>query len=68
VTTQIPTAVADREGVDKTELPPLYDTIDPYVLDTLFRNGSGNVVFEYCEYMVTVDHEENVEVVPVETR
>jgi len=57
------TAVADREGVGLDELAtPLYDVIDPEALDTLFRNGSGRVTFEYMDYVVTVDHRGTVRV------
>lgn len=67
VTNQILKTVADSDGVDETELPPLYGTIDPNALETLFRNGPGKVVFEYCEHTVTVDHEYTVEVTPADT-
>ncbi|WP_343217248.1 HalOD1 output domain-containing protein [Halovivax limisalsi] len=54
--------VADREGVDPTELrPPLHDVIDPEALDALFeptttsqRARDGSVTFAYCGYEVTV--------------
>lgn len=59
-------AVADREGVDPTEIEPpeyeaLYDVLDPESLDSLFaprHNGAeratGHVEFRYCGYDVTV--------------
>ncbi len=50
-------AVADREGVDLTELKtPLNDVVDADALDALFRDGTGQVTFDYGGYTVTVDH------------
>ena len=54
--------VANRENVDVQEMTPLYDAIDPDALDSLFRDGAGNVKFEYEGYLVTVDHENGVDV------
>lgn len=48
-------AVADREGVDTTELPPLYDVVDPDALRTVVETmDAGRVEFHYCGYEVTV--------------
>lgn len=56
-------AVADAEGVDPLELPPLYDAVDPDAVDSLFapqlRVGSvpshdAAVRFEYHGYVVRV--------------
>lgn len=60
--TKIITAVADREGVDPTELdPPLYEAIDPDALNTLFGNQQssdyrvdGWLSFTYAGYDITV--------------
>lgn len=47
--------VAKEKGVDAVEIPPLYDTIDPNALDSLFQNtDSGSVHFIYCGYDVSV--------------
>lgn len=47
--------VAKEKGVDAVEIPPLYDTIDPEALDSLFQNtDSGSIHFIYCEYDVSV--------------
>jgi hypothetical protein len=46
--------LARREGVEKRELPPLYDAIDPGALDRLFRGTTGSITFEYLGYRVTV--------------
>lgn len=54
-------AVAEREDTDVCELQtPLYESIDPDALDTLFRNSTGQVTFEYLDYLVTVDSDRNV--------
>lgn len=59
-------AVAEREGVEETELPkPLYTVIDTESLDTLFRNDHGTCTFEYLAYTVTVDGTCTVEVSPI---
>lgn len=56
-------AVAEREGVDATELDePLYSVIDVEALRFLFRDGPGHVTFRYLGYQVTVDSLGNVEV------
>lgn len=52
--------VADLEGVDATELDPLYDALGPELLDQLFSPQSdgtlaaGEVSFAYHEYDITV--------------
>lgn len=51
--------VASREDVDRTELTPLHDVLDPDALDQLFHptNSSmrmdGSVTFLYHGYEVT---------------
>ena len=51
-------AVETATGVDRLELPPLYETIDPDALNALFLSGSGDpgkqVRFRYAGYSVTV--------------
>ena len=55
--------IAEREGVPVEDLrPPLYETIDPDALESLFRDGSGKAMFEYLGYDVVVNHDGNVEV------
>lgn len=51
-------AVADREGVDPADLPPLYDSIGSDILEIVDRasDESGQTVtFEYYGYTVTFD-------------
>jgi len=63
------TAVAEREGVEETELDtPLYDAIDPDALDALFQNRRGHVSFQYAGYLVTVDHDRNITLTPLDGR
>lgn len=58
-------AVAEAEGVDERELAvPLYEVIDPDALDALFRDGEGEITFQYLDYHVTVDHTNAVELRP----
>lgn len=51
-------AVADAKGVDPLDLDPLYDTIDPDALDSIFGGPSGTssaeIRFEMdaCEVVV----------------
>ena len=51
-------AVADAKGVDPLDLDPLYDTVDPDALDSIFRHASGTasaeLTFEMagCEVLV----------------
>ncbi|MFC5369042.1 HalOD1 output domain-containing protein [Salinirubrum litoreum] len=50
-------AVAARDGVAPTDLPPLQDAIDHEVLDTLLETDDGarrHVRFQYCGYEITV--------------
>jgi len=46
--------LARRKGVEKRELPPLCDAIDPDALDRLVRGTTGSITFEYLGYRVTV--------------
>lgn len=61
VTVAIVEAVAAREGVDETTLPPLGDVIDPDALNALFLDGVDTtrrrrptVSFRYCGYEITI--------------
>jgi hypothetical protein len=54
-------AVSAVRGVDVLDLPPLYDAVDPDVIDQLFTNRSGaggvhtgRVTFEYADCTVVV--------------
>lgn len=59
----IVSAVAEHEDIHEREfIEPLYDSMDPEALATLFQGCSGRVTFQYLGYRVTVDHEHNVTV------
>ena len=54
-------AVAESEGVDPLDLPPLYDEIDSSVVDVLFeRIEQVRLEFTYNGYEVTVSGDERV--------
>lgn len=47
--------LAVRTDSDITELPSLYDVIDPEALDDLFADReNGTVAFDYCGHEVTI--------------
>jgi len=51
-------AVAERRGVDSTDLPPIYDAIGPDILEVLHEADPGSdqrVTFKYAGYTITVD-------------
>ncbi|ELY94989.1 hypothetical protein C483_01436 [Natrialba hulunbeirensis JCM 10989] len=54
-------AVAAHEQCGVTELPPLYDAVEPDAVCNLFaatathNRSTGQVTFTYCEHRVTVD-------------
>lgn len=63
------TGIAARRNVSPTELPPLYDSIDPDALDALFaptrtgrpRRGRLEFAYDGHEVVVAVD-DDNVEI------
>lgn len=60
-------AVAAVENLDPTDLPPLFSSIDPLALNSLFaEEGSrtGKVVFPYNGYRITVHADTSVTVEP----
>ena len=74
VSFQVIVAVANREGVDPTDIEPptyeaLYDVINPEALDSLFApredgtpRSNGTVEFEFCGYWVTVHGDGSIDV------
>lgn len=68
VSISIVTAVASRRDVDPTELPPLYEWIDPDALDSLFeptRSGGprrGRLEFTYDGHDIVVECDGGVEI------
>ncbi|ADB62252.1 hypothetical protein Htur_3389 [Haloterrigena turkmenica DSM 5511] len=48
--------VADASGIDPLELDPLYNVIDPEVIDSLSSStGFSSLEFEYAGHTVVVD-------------
>ena len=65
-TAEVLQVVADREGVDPSELPvPLNDVVDPDALNAVLESGDAHVTFEYYGYRITVDSEAEVDVTPL---
>lgn len=59
-------AVADREGVDPTELhPPLYNAVNPEALDSLFENENtnGRLQFHWLDYRIVVFSSRSVRII-----
>lgn len=61
--------VANVLNADPLDLDPLYETIDPEALDSLFQSSSetgavGRVEFEYEDCLVTVFDTGDVTVIP----
>lgn len=50
-------AVAEADGVEPTELPPLGETIDPNAVNQCIEDESfsGQIQFEYAGYDVSVN-------------
>lgn len=63
-------AVASARGCDIGELPPLSESIDPDVIEALFRDDpvsqvrERSLTFHYAEYDVVVDSDGVVRVAP----
>ena len=61
LTYHLTTTIADRTGTAVSELPPLYDTIDPDALDSFLRADHSDsqtgrsVEFSYAGFRVTAD-------------
>ncbi|WP_255153126.1 HalOD1 output domain-containing protein [Halorarius halobius] len=49
-------AVAEREGINSTDLPPLYDSIGPDILENLHESDDPDqhIRFGYYGYTITV--------------
>lgn len=68
VSIAVVTAVATRRGVSPTELPPLYEWIDPDALDALFkptRRGGprrGRLEFSYDGHDIAVECGDGLEI------
>ncbi|AEM59461.1 hypothetical protein HISP_19815 (plasmid) [Haloarcula hispanica N601] len=63
----IVTAIAAKESVTETSLPPLYNRIDPDALDTLVAgqtNDDIQISFTYSGYTVRIRDSETIEITP----
>jgi hypothetical protein len=64
--TAVVSAVAAHDGVDETDLPPLYDAVDPDALDALLGSvrtdgpDEASVSFEYAGHTVVVSDDGTV--------
>lgn len=71
---EVITAVAEREGVEPTDIEPpeydaLYEVVNPEALDSLFaprENGAnrttGSIEFDYCGYHIVVTSDGEVDI------
>lgn len=59
-------AVAEAEGVEPIDLPPLADAIDPDSLERLASKNHVQVRFTYHDYRVSVDGKSGVHLEPVD--
>ena len=62
---QVAKSIADKEGTDPLDIPPLYESVDPDALDALFTPDSrepvlGEVTFTHAGYEVTVAYDGEV--------
>ena len=66
LTHEVVSAVARAEGVDPADVePPLFESVDIDAVESLFRDASGHVTFEYAGYVVTVSSDGDVSLEPV---
>jgi len=57
--------VASREDVSALDLPPLYNSVDPDVLESLIEGRAdegSRFTFSYCDYTIAVDSEGSISV------
>lgn len=72
VSTAVVRAVANVEDVPPSEIPPLYDHVDPDALDALvdrsgeFTGGVVRITFTYLDYRLTVTQHGTVVVTNVQ--
>lgn len=58
-------SVSEYEKTVITNLPPLYETIDPDALDTLFsERSSARISFTYNDLLIRVCGDEHITVKP----
>ncbi|TYL40170.1 hypothetical protein CV102_00890 [Natronococcus pandeyae] len=60
--------VADRRGVEQSELPPLYDWVDPEALERIFDapasdlGGERRFVFDYAGHTITIQQKDRLSI------
>ena len=60
--------IADKLGLDPTEMEPLFYTIDPELIDRMGRGGyeiSGDIMFDYQGFRVTVTSDRQISMYPL---
>mgnify|MGYP000496680950 CR=1 FL=1 len=62
---QVVKSIAEKDGTDPLDLPPLYESVDPDALDALFTPDSrepvlGKATFTHAGYEVTVAYDGEV--------
>ena len=74
LSTTVVTAVAKAADAEPTDLPPLYEYIDPDALDKLLGGGLGQagghdgyLTFTYADYSVTVHADGEIVVHAIES-
>lgn len=71
LTEQVVAAVTDASNSSVSDLPPLYEVVNPEALDNLFAQTSagnirsdGHVTFAYAGYHVTVTNDGVIDIEP----
>lgn len=69
VAADVVSKIAEREGIEPTELRPLHGVVDPDALNAIFAarapgvaRAGGRVTFPYCGYVVQVHGDGRVHV------
>lgn len=55
---QIISAITDLDDRDASELPPLYDSIDPDALQAVVESGAARIEFLHAGYRIVIVHGE----------
>ena len=59
-TMAIVSRIAEAENTAVTDLPPVYDVLDPECLTSLLDSDGVTVSFTYCGYRVTVTSDDEI--------
>lgn len=59
IVTSLVETVAAVDGVDTAELDPLYEHIDPAILDKLYgqKGSQWRLKFQYSDHQITLTHD-----------